>query len=86
MALIGETDMVCNFADGELARSQKFFRASKRAINQLPPAFLVASEKRAIRPSVRNSREHAAFSPLVTPPQVRSLSGKPRRRFSLNSL
>jgi len=26
MALIGETDMVCNLVDGEFARGQKFFR------------------------------------------------------------
>ena len=26
MALIDETDMVCSFADGELARCQKFLR------------------------------------------------------------
>ena len=35
MALIGETDMVCNFADGELACGQKVFRFSYPGLDDI---------------------------------------------------
>jgi hypothetical protein len=35
MALIGETDMVCNFADGEFAGCQKFLRFSYPGLNDI---------------------------------------------------
>jgi hypothetical protein len=35
MALIDETDMVCSFADGELACSQKFLRSSYPGLDDI---------------------------------------------------
>jgi hypothetical protein len=35
MALIDETDMVCSFADGELACGQKFFRFSHPGLDHI---------------------------------------------------
>jgi hypothetical protein len=36
MALIDETDMVCSFADGELAGCQKFLRFSYPGLDDIP--------------------------------------------------
>jgi hypothetical protein len=36
MALIDETDMVCGFADGELACGQKFLRFSHPGLDDIP--------------------------------------------------
>ena len=36
MALIDETDMVCSFADGELACCQKFLRFSHPGLDDIP--------------------------------------------------
>ena len=35
VALIDETDMVCSFADGELARRQKFLRFSHSGLDDI---------------------------------------------------
>ena len=36
MALIDETNMVCSFADGELAGGQKFLRFSYPSLHDIP--------------------------------------------------